>query len=96
MNAVELHGVSKTFPGRGRPAIPAVDARFVPGQVTGEGSLFGVLNVNAPAGRAFTQHDLRALVVFAEQAAGAIANAYRYEAERSQVAQLRHLREAAP
>lgn len=59
-----------------------------------EGSLYGVLNVNAPSGRAFTQHDLRALAVFAEQAAGAIANAYRYEAERSQVTELRNLREA--
>jgi putative methionine-R-sulfoxide reductase with GAF domain len=55
--------------------------------------LLGVLNVNAPAGHGFTQHDLRALAVFAEQAAGAIANARRYEAERDQVAELRHLRE---
>lgn len=74
---------------------PYVDsAMSVP--LAAEGSLFGVLNVNAPSGRAFTQHDLRALSVFAEQAAGAIANAHRYEAERSQVAELRHLREVAP
>lgn len=59
-----------------------------------EDELLGVLNVNAPLGHAFTQHDLRALAVFAEQAAAAIANANRYEAERSQVAQLRHVREA--
>lgn len=56
--------------------------------------LFGVLNVNAALGRAFTQHDLRALAVFAEQAASALANARLYEAERAQVAKLRELRPA--
>jgi putative methionine-R-sulfoxide reductase with GAF domain len=56
--------------------------------------VLGVLNINAAIGRAFTQHDLRALAVFAEQAAGAISNAYRYEAERAQVAELlQHRRE---
>lgn len=54
-----------------------------------EDRLEGVLNVNAPLGLAFTQHDLRALAVFGEQAAMAIANAGRYEAERSRVADLR-------
>jgi putative methionine-R-sulfoxide reductase with GAF domain len=54
-----------------------------------EDHLEGVLNVNAPIGQAFTQHDLRALAVFGEQAAMAIANARRYESERSQVAELR-------
>lgn len=54
-----------------------------------EERLEGVLNVNAPLGLAFTQHDLRALAVFGEQAAMAIANARRYEAERTQVAELR-------
>jgi GAF domain-containing protein len=54
-----------------------------------EDRLEGVLNVNAPLGLAFTQHDLRALAVFGEQAAMAIANARRYEAERTQVAELR-------
>ncbi|MGZ8571568.1 MAG: GAF domain-containing protein [Actinomycetota bacterium] len=51
--------------------------------------LVGVLNVNAPDGHAFTQHDLRALAVFAGPAAGAIENAARYEAERAHVTQLR-------
>ena len=36
--------------------------------------LQGVLNVNAPIGRSFTEYDLRALSVFAEQASIAIAN----------------------
>lgn len=42
-------------------------------------TLLGVINVNALANRSFTEHDLRALTVFAEQAAGAIANARLYE-----------------
>jgi len=52
----------------------------------------GVLNVNAAAGRAFTEYDLRAVAVFAEQAASAVANARLYEAERAHVAELIELR----
>ncbi len=52
----------------------------------------GVLNVNAAADYAFTEYDLRAVAVFAEQAAGAIANARLYEAERAHVAELIELR----
>jgi putative methionine-R-sulfoxide reductase with GAF domain len=54
--------------------------------------LQGVLNVNAPVGRSFTEYDLRALAVFGEQAALAIANARLYEAERAHVAALLDLR----
>jgi putative methionine-R-sulfoxide reductase with GAF domain len=54
--------------------------------------LQGVLNVNAPLGRSFTEYDLRALAVFAEQASLAIANARLYEAERAHVAALLELR----
>ena len=54
--------------------------------------LQGVLNVNAPIGRSFTEYDLRALAVFAEQAATAVANARLYEAERAHVAALLDLR----
>ena len=50
--------------------------------------LLGVLNVNAAAGRMFTEYDLRAMSVFAEQAAAAMANARLYEAEREHVAEL--------
>jgi diguanylate cyclase (GGDEF)-like protein len=46
------------------------------------GAVLGVLNVNAPAGRRYTEHDLRALSFFAEQAAVAIANAQLLENER--------------
>jgi putative methionine-R-sulfoxide reductase with GAF domain len=52
----------------------------------------GVLNVNAAADYAFTEYDLRAVAVFAEQAASAVANARLYEAERAHVAELIELR----
>lgn len=54
----------------------------------------GVLNVNAAVGRAFTEYDLRAVSVFAEQAASAVANARRFEAERRHVAELIELQHA--
>jgi diguanylate cyclase (GGDEF)-like protein len=45
-------------------------------------TLLGVLNVNAAAGREFTEYDLRALSLFGEQAAGALANAQLLEEQR--------------
>ncbi|HUF59914.1 MAG TPA: GAF domain-containing sensor histidine kinase [Actinomycetota bacterium] len=53
--------------------------------------LLGVLNVNSSGDRVFTEFDLRAVSLFAEQAAAAIANARLYEVERSQVEELTHL-----
>lgn len=50
--------------------------------------LLGVLNVNGGDGCHFTEYDLRALSLFAEQAAAAIANARLYEVERTHVAEL--------
>jgi two-component system sensor histidine kinase KdpD len=50
--------------------------------------LSGVLSVNAEPARTFNEFDLRALSMFAEQAAGAIANARLFEAERSYVEEL--------
>jgi K+-sensing histidine kinase KdpD len=50
--------------------------------------LLGVLNVNGGTSRQFTEFDLRALSLFAEQAASAIANARLYEIEREHVAEL--------
>ncbi len=44
--------------------------------------LLGVLTVTAAGGRRFTEYDLRALGLFGEHAAGAIANANLYEAQR--------------
>ena len=45
-------------------------------------TLLGVLNVNAVAGRVYNEHQLRALSLFGEQAATAIANARLYEEQR--------------
>lgn len=78
------------FPGLADRAPYVESAMSVP--LVHRDALHGVLNVNAALGRAFNQHDLRALAVFAEQAAGAIANARLYEDQRAQVAQLLHLR----
>jgi len=50
-------------------------------------ALLGVLNVNAQKGHAYTEHDLRALSVFGEQAASAIANAQLYQAQRLMASQ---------
>lgn len=51
--------------------------------------LLGVLNVNDTAGgRLYTEHDLRAMCMFAEHAAIAISNARLYQVEREQVARL--------
>ena len=50
--------------------------------------LVGVLNVNAGLERSFTEYDLRAMSLFAEQAASAIANARLYETEQQRVAEL--------
>ncbi|MGH2679306.1 MAG: GAF domain-containing protein [Actinomycetota bacterium] len=44
--------------------------------------LLGVLNVNAGPDRPYSVYDLQAASIFAEQAAGAIANARLYETER--------------
>jgi len=51
------------------------------------GMLLGVLNINARPGRSFSEHDLRALSLFGEHAAGAIANAQMFEAQRMLSAQ---------
>lgn len=53
--------------------------------------LLGVLNVNAGPERPFTEYDLRALGLFAEHAASAIANARLYEASRARVIELLEL-----
>ncbi len=44
--------------------------------------LLGVLNLNAGDEREYTEHDLRALSLFGEQAASAIANSQLYQAQR--------------
>lgn len=54
-------------------------------------TLLGVLNVNAAAGREFSEYDLRALSLFAEQAAAAVSNSRLYESQRDSVMELREL-----
>jgi len=51
-------------------------------------TLLGVLNINGTNVRRYTEYDLRALSLFAEQAASSIANARLYEMERRHVAEL--------
>jgi GAF domain-containing protein len=48
----------------------------------GRGVLFGVLTVHASSGRRYSDYDVQAASLFAEQASGAIANARLYESER--------------
>jgi len=74
------------FPGL-EPRVQPVDSSMcVP--LMNRDEVLGVLNVNADPQRIFTEYDLRALSLFAEQAAVAIANARLFEAERSHVAEL--------
>jgi putative methionine-R-sulfoxide reductase with GAF domain len=87
---IDGHIDPEMFPGMAERQ-PYVDsAMSVP--LVHRAELQGVLNVNAPLGREFTEYDLRALSVFAEQASLAIANARLYEAERAHVAALLQLR----
>ncbi len=65
-------------PGSGETPTSAVSAPLVH-----RGELLGVLNVNASPGRPFTEHDLRPLSVFAEQAGGALAAAHLIETQRA-------------
>jgi two-component system sensor histidine kinase KdpD len=80
------------FPGLEPRTEPVASAMCVP--LIHRQELLGVLNVNADAEREFTQFDLRALSVFAEQAAAATANARLYETERSHVAELEAIERA--
>jgi signal transduction histidine kinase len=77
------------FPGLSTRNVPVDSALSVP--LVNREALLGVLNVNAQPGRLFTEYELRALNLFAEQAAVAIANANMYESERAHVAQLLQL-----
>jgi two-component system sensor histidine kinase KdpD len=70
-------------------AVPVASAVCVP--LLNRDDLLGVLNVNGNVERTFTEYDLRALSLFAEHAAMAIANSRLYEAERDHVAQLMEL-----
>ena len=77
------------FPGLARRATTVESAMSVP--LVHHDEVIGVLNVNAEAERAFTEYDLRALSLFAEQAASTIAKARLIETHRAQAEQLAHL-----
>lgn len=87
---IEGHVDPNEFPGLADRAPYVESAMSLP--LIHRDEVVGVLNVNAAAGRAFTEYDLRAVAVFAEQAATAVANARLYEAERAHVAELIELR----
>jgi two-component system sensor histidine kinase KdpD len=70
-------------------AVPVESAVSVP--LLNRGELLGVLNVNGTVQRPFTEYDLRALTLFADQASMAIANSRLYEAEREHVSHLMEL-----
>jgi signal transduction histidine kinase len=77
---------AKEFPGLPHRVQPVDSAMCVP--LVNRNELVGVLNVNAETPRTFTEYDLRALSLFAEQAAVAIANARLFDAERAHVVEL--------
>ena len=54
------------------------------------GTVLGVINVIGAAGHTYSEYDLRAVSLFAEHAAIAVANARLYEAERALSAELSH------
>ena len=54
------------------------------------GQVLGVINLIGAAGHTYSEYDLRAVSLFAEHAAIAVANARLYEAERALSAQLSH------
>lgn len=87
---IQGHADPMEFPGLADREPYVESAMSVP--MINRDEVVGVLNVNAAEGRAFTQYDLRALSVFAEQAAGAIANSRLFEAQRTQTAELDRLR----
>ncbi len=73
--------VQGNVPGRyGKPFPHLESSMSVP--LIHRGLLLGVLNVNAKSDKTFSEHDLRALSLFGEHAAGAIANAQMFEAQR--------------
>jgi len=76
----------REFPGLDARTLEVSSAMSVP--LVHRDQLLGVLNVNAEAGGTFSEYDLRALSLFAEQGAVAIANARLFDAERAHVVEL--------
>jgi two-component system sensor histidine kinase KdpD len=83
---IEGEADAARFPGLTKRASKIESALSTP--LISRDEVVGVLNVNAAPGRVFTEYDLRAMSVFAEQAAAAISNARLFEAERQHVSEL--------
>ncbi len=64
------------------PTIDPPPASAMSAPLIHRGEIVGVLNLNARQERHYTEHDLRAVGLFAEQAAVAVANAQLFEAQR--------------
>jgi signal transduction histidine kinase len=77
------------FPGLVEREVSPDSALSVP--LVSRDQVLGVLNVNAVPGRVFTEYELRALNLFAEQAAVAVMNSRLFEAERAHVSELLEL-----
>jgi signal transduction histidine kinase len=77
------------FPGLVEREVSPDSALSVP--LVSRDEVLGVLNVNAVPGKVFTEYELRALNLFAEQAAVAVSNTRLFEAERAHVTQLLEL-----
>jgi hypothetical protein len=77
---IEGQADASEFPGVDRKERPVLSALSVP--LVSRDKLFGVINLNAGERRNYSVYDLQAASIFAEQAAGAIANARLFETER--------------
>jgi K+-sensing histidine kinase KdpD len=77
---IEGQAEASEFPGLDTREQQVLSALSIP--LVSRDKLFGVINVNASKDRTYTVYDLQAASIFAEQAAGAIANARLYETER--------------
>jgi diguanylate cyclase (GGDEF)-like protein len=76
------------FPGLGKRVHDVASAMCVP--LLERGVLLGVLNLSAERSAAFTEYDLRALSLFAEQASAAIGKARLYAQSQEQAHLLAH------
>src|SRR5436305_5500100 len=76
------------FPGLGKRVQQVGSSLCVP--LVERGELLGVLNLSAEMTEAFSEYDLRAISLFAEQAAAAIGKARLYAQSQQQARQLAH------
>lgn len=83
---VEGRADPSDFPGLTEGEREVLSSISVP--LVSRGVLFGVLNVYAGPDRRYTDYDLQAASLLAEQAAGALANARRFEIERTELERL--------